>query len=165
CLAIEDEGQLAADQGDLVFLPFAGLLRRVHLGNDEAINRPHSRNLSRFAEVIEDLRLVATAQGDATVALVDELEFQREFKVLELLVGDYVDAALVVRHRAIFDAPAPFALFRTKLPARQVFAIEELDRRAPFRIRFRFERGGSDTGPFQRRAVFAIGRTFKLPAG
>src|SRR5262245_46483561 len=74
-LAIEDDCQLASDQGDFVLLPLAGLLRRVQLRNQEAIDRTHSRDLRRFAEVIEDLRLVAAPQVNSAVALFDEFEF------------------------------------------------------------------------------------------
>src|SRR5262245_7237199 len=144
CLAIEDDSQLASDQCDFVLLPLARFLRRVHLRNQEAIDRAHASDLCRFAEVIEDLSLVAAAQVNAAVALFDELEFHRQLEILEFLLRDDVDAALTVGHRPVFDAPASFAFLRTQLPSRQVLAVEELDRRAPFRIRFRFERRRAD---------------------
>src|SRR5262245_31415407 len=165
CLAVERDGKLASDQGDLVLLPLAGLFRRVHLRSEESVQPAHAVALRLLAVIVLDLRFIAAAQVNAAVALFDDLEFEAELEVLELLFSDDVNAALAVGHRAVFDAPASFAFFRTQLPSRQVLAVEDLDRGVPFRIGFGFERGRSDAGPFQRRAVFAIGRAFELPAG
>src|SRR6266540_1635240 len=171
CLVVERDGQLTSDQSDLVLLPLTGLFRRVHLRSKEPVQPAHAVTLRLLAVSVFDLRFIAAAQVNAAVAgqyavdlRVGEFEFEAELEVPELLFGDDVDTALAVGHRAVFDAPASFALFRTQLPSRQVFAVEELDRGAPFRIGFGFERGRSDAGLFQRRAVFAIGRAFELPA-
>src|SRR5262249_45746983 len=92
-------------------------------------------------------------------------ELQTEFEVLEFPLGDDVDAALAVRHRIPLDAPTPFPLIGTQPPTREVFAVEKLDRGAPLRLGFRFERRRANAGPFERRAVFAVGRGFELSAG
>src|SRR5262245_40352734 len=141
CLAVERDGQSASDQGDLVLLPLPGLLRGVHLRSEETVKPAHAVALRLLAVIVFDLRLVAAAQVNAAVTgpsavglRVGEFEFEAELEVPELLFSDDVNAALAVGHRAVFDAPASFAFFGAKLPSSQVFAVEELDRGAPFRI-------------------------------
>src|SRR5262245_19229401 len=115
-LAVERDGQLASDQCDLVLLPLTGPLRRVHLRSEKSVQPAHAVALRRFAVIVFDLHFITAAQVNAAVALFDELEFEAELEVLELLFGDDVNAALAVGHHAVFDSPTSFAFFEAKLP-------------------------------------------------
>src|SRR5215510_15550117 len=76
CLAVERDGPLASDQSDLVLLPLAGLLRRVHLRSEESVQPAHAVTLRLLAVIVLDLRFIAAAQVNAAVALFDDLEFE-----------------------------------------------------------------------------------------
>src|ERR1043166_1388724 len=93
----------------------------------------------RLAKRILDLNFVDAAQIDAAVAALRNIYLKRELEILELPVRAQIAVILVrltrrlngiVNEHAVYDLPSVGGIRISKSPARQVPAIEQLDRPA-----------------------------------
>src|SRR5581483_5842853 len=63
-MVIQHYCDIAANEADVVTLPFARALAGIHGGEDSAVERTIAMRVRRPAEVVQDLDLVAAAQTD-----------------------------------------------------------------------------------------------------
>src|SRR5579871_5683661 len=126
-VVVEDDGDVAADEPDVVALPLADLLAGVHGGQDAAVECAIAVGIGGLTEIVKDLDFVAAAQADAAVGVLAQFAFDVNFEVPELLVGDQVVGARCIGERAVFDRPPEGLAWDHGVPAREILAVEEGD--------------------------------------
>src|SRR5689334_18699359 len=115
-------------------------------------------------EVVFDLDLVAAAEVDAAVALLDHLEFDMQLEVGELLLGDNVSPVRRVFHNRVDYSPRIGLALVSDSPARQIAPVEQSYRFFPSRSAFVVELGRAYCDPLQSSAVRIEGCPFQAPA-
>ena len=94
---VEDDGDVAVDQCDVVVVPFAARLACVFRRQDAPEDSADALGALHAAIAVQDLRLVHAAQVDAAVAAGRHLEFNLQVEVHELPLGAQVAKARVRR--------------------------------------------------------------------
>src|SRR6185312_4367542 len=88
--AVMDHGELAADEANVVRLPFTCRLTGIHGGCDAAIERGGAMRARRAPEIFEDLDLVPAAEADPAIGVRDDPELHVKLEIPELLLGNDV---------------------------------------------------------------------------
>ena len=124
--------------------------------------------VGRPAVVVEDLDLVAAAQADAAIGILDDPEIHVQFEIPELLLGDDVGGGRGVAQNAVLDGPLHFGIGHERLPSGDIFTVEERDGGAffPGAVVAIGDLGSANAGPFQGRRARSFGfeRAFQLAA-
>ena len=157
-LAVKCDGDHPSDQAYLERLPLARFFRSVFDRRQKTVDTADVVTFRLFAEVIFDLHLIAATQVDSAIAAAGIAEIRTQFEVGELLLGQEVVAGLCVDQNAVSNDPAILLAGCPRHPARQIPAVEKLDRLAPSRQGGPPERGGDDIpAGFMRQRLF-VGR-------
>ena len=129
---VQHDRHAPADQRDVERLPLTGAVRRVLIGNQEAVDRAEAAGgfPVRFGDDgVFDLHLVPPAQIDAAVAPRRIPDLHVQLEIGEHGVGHQIRAALGVREHATHGTP----LVRSadSMPTLEIGAVEQPQRGGP----------------------------------
>ena len=133
---VEDDGDVAVDQCDVVAVPFAARLACVFRRQDAPEDSADALDALHAAIAVEHLRLVDPTQVDAAVPSRRHLEFNLKVEVQELPLGAQVAKARVRREieflggvdQLPFDRlPAVDLLGVGELPTVEIASVEKPD--------------------------------------
>ncbi len=145
-LAVLNDGDPSPGQRDIEALPFSWLAGQLRRSRQETIHAAHVVAGRFFDGVGLDLNFVSAAQVDAAVGGRATVKFDMQLEIFELGIVDQFRTVPGTDQVAVFNLPHR----RTSsghLPPRQVFAIKQGHRLAPFRRAFWLECGRFHAGP------------------
>lgn len=134
--AVEDDGGVSVDDGDVIGLPFASGFAGVLCVGDAVKDGADAVDALHFAVAIDDLDFVETAEVDPAVSSGRNLKLEGEAAVTEVffgskvsILGEGIEAFLgrLVDENAVAGFPSAFLSGICKAPTGEIFAIEEGD--------------------------------------
>ena len=83
--AVQDDGHVPVNQGDVQRLPLSGRLFGGHGWRDAAVQSAHVVRINRFPVAIKHLDLIDAAQVDPAVVAFRNIDFQAEVEIFKFL--------------------------------------------------------------------------------
>ena len=167
-LTVELDRDVAVAESDIELLPLACGFFGSDGGSDAAIESAHIMGIGRAAIGIGNLDFADAAQVDTAIATLFDFRFECEVEIFELGIGSQIAVIFmgfafflfgIADEHSVLSEPTIDGIFIGQAPAINVFAVEELDGIAEFKVfqvRCRGERWNSLGSELRHRDSFAV---------